>query len=201
MINQKQKVVFIDKDGTLIPDIPYNVNVDLIEIETTTIEGLKELKKQGFLFIVVSNQSGLAKGYFSEEDLKKVNERISGLLWQHRLTIDGFYYCPHHPEAVIKKYAVECDCRKPLPGLIYKAAKDFDIDLLQSWMIGDILNDVEAGKRAGCRTILLDNGNETEWIMNEWRTPDLTASNIYEAASLIKASSKKAVLHERMGRL
>ena len=87
------------------------------------------------------------------------------------------YYCPHYPDGKIQKYKIECDCRKPKPGLILQAAREHDIDLSNSWMIGDILNDVEAGNRAGCKTILLDNGNETEWIWNEIRTPAFIVNN------------------------
>jgi D,D-heptose 1,7-bisphosphate phosphatase len=190
-MNQQHKAIFIDKDGTLIPDIPYNVNVDLISIEPETIEGLQIMKALGFMLFIVSNQSGVARGYFNEADLEKVADKIESLLKPHQIYLDGFYYCPHYPNAVIKEYAISCNCRKPLPGLILKAAKQFKINFTRSWMIGDILNDVEAGKRAGCKTILLDNGHETEWILNPLRTPDLTAKNIKEAALLIKESSKK----------
>jgi D-glycero-D-manno-heptose 1,7-bisphosphate phosphatase len=196
----QHKAVFLDKDGTLIPDIPYNVNVDLIQIESEAIKGLKLLKEQEFLLVVVSNQSGIARGYFSEANLDKVWQKISDLLQPHQLSINGYYYCPHHPEGKMNPYAMDCDCRKPLPGLIFTAAAKLNVDLSQSWMIGDILNDVEAGKRAGCRTVLLDKGNETEWILNEWRTPDFTAPDFYTAALIIKENSQNTV-HERVDRL
>ena len=202
MVAQRHKAIFVDKDGTLIQDIAYNINVDLIEIEPEVVDGLKLLQKEGFLLIVISNQPGIAKGYFTEEDVKKVGEKISALLLPHHLKIEGFYYCPHHPEGNIKEYAVECECRKPLPGLILEAAANFNIDLTQSWMVGDILNDVEAGKRAGCRTVLIDNGNETQWVSNEWRTPDFTATNFREAALFITTNSGiPTVYHERVDRL
>ena len=194
-MSQQHKAIFIDKDGTLIPDIPYNVNVDLITIEPETIKGLQFLKEQGFLLIVISNQSGIAKGYFEEGDLKKVKNKIDSLLQPHQISIDEFYYCPHYPNAAIRKYAIDCDCRKPMPGLILRAAQDLNIDLSQSWIIGDILNDIEAGKRAGCKTILLDKGHETEWVLSPLRTPDFTAKNIMEAALLVKQYSKKLLLH------
>ena len=194
-MSQQHKAIFIDKDGTLIPDIPYNINADLITIEPETIKGLQFLKEQGFLLIIISNQSGIAKGYFEEGDLKKVKNRIDSLLQPHQVNIDEFYYCPHYPNAAIRKYAIDCDCRKPMPGLILRAAQDFNIDLSQSWMIGDILNDIEAGKRAGCKTILLDKGHETEWVLSPLRTPDFTAKNIMEAALLVKQYSKKLLLH------
>jgi len=191
-----RKAVFIDKDGTLIPNIPYNVNPDRIIIDNETIEGLKLLKEERFLLVVISNQAGIAKGYFEEKDLEQVWSKISAILQMHGLSIDAFYYCPHEPNGTIQQYAVICDCRKPLPGMIMKAASELKIDLSQSWMIGDILNDVEAGKRAGCSSILLHNGNETEWRMSEVRTPDFIAGNILEAASYIKIQCTKTVHYE-----
>ncbi|MBO9683842.1 MAG: HAD family hydrolase, partial [Flavisolibacter sp.] len=137
-----RKAVFIDKDGTLIPDIPYNVNPDRITIDNETIEGLRLLKEEGFLLVVVSNQAGIAKGYFEEKDLEQVWNKISAILQTHGLSIDAFYYCPHEPNGIVQQYAVVCDCRKPQPGMILKAASELKINLSQSWMIGDILNDV-----------------------------------------------------------
>jgi D,D-heptose 1,7-bisphosphate phosphatase len=179
------KAVFIDKDGTLIPDIPYNVNPDLITLSERAITGISLLRKQGFLLVVVSNQSGIAKGYFSEKELKQVWNKISSLLAEHQLSIDAYYYCPHAPDAAIEQYAVACDCRKPMPGMILKAANDLDIDTARSWMIGDILHDIEAGNRAGCKTILINNGNETEWKMTAMRKPTGVANDLEEAAHII----------------
>ncbi len=180
-----KKAIFLDKDGTLIPDIPYNVNPDLITLSETAIPALRLLKNENYLLIVISNQSGVARGYFTEKDLEPVSKKISDLLAKNDILIDGFYYCPHHEKGSVTEYSITCDCRKPLPGLILKAAKDFSANLSKSWMIGDILNDVEAGKAAGCRTVLIDNGNETEWIRNEKREPDFMAYNLLEAANLI----------------
>ena len=196
MNEYSRKAVFIDKDGTLIPNIPYNIDPERITIDDETIEGMRLLKDEGFLFIVISNQSGIAKGYFKEMDLEQVWNKISALLQRHEISIDAFYYCPHEPNAIVEQYAVECDCRKPLPGMILKAASQLKIDLSQSWMIGDILNDVEAGNRAGCSTVLIDNGNETEWRMSEERTPAFIAANILEAAVHIKMEVTKTVQYE-----
>jgi D-glycero-D-manno-heptose 1,7-bisphosphate phosphatase len=101
--------------------------------------------------------------------------------------LDGFYYCPHSPDGVITRYAIPCTCRKPMPGMLYRAAREHGLDLAQSWMVGDILDDIEAGRRAGCRTVLIDNGNETEWKRSPLRTPHLTAPNLYTAAAMIAA--------------
>jgi D-glycero-D-manno-heptose 1,7-bisphosphate phosphatase len=177
-----QKAVFLDKDGTLIHDVPYNVDPAKITLASGAMEGLQRIQEMGYLLIVVTNQAGIAKGYFSEEALTGVQLKISELLSAAKVRLDGFYYCPHHPEGSVAPYSRACACRKPMPGLLWQAAKDFHVDLSRSWMIGDILNDVEAGKRAGCRTILIDNGNETEWRLNQFRTPDYRLADLCEAA-------------------
>ena len=177
--------VFIDKDGTLVEDIPYNVKPGLIRFNPGAGMGLKKLKDHGFLLVLISNQSGVARGYFRESALEAVKQRIQELLQESGCQMDAFYFCPHHPDGVVTKYAISCPCRKPEPGMLLKAAKDLDIDLARSWMIGDILNDVEAGNSAGCKTILIDNGNETEWHRSEKRKPTATAAGISDAAEII----------------
>ncbi|MFW5878876.1 MAG: HAD-IIIA family hydrolase, partial [Myxococcota bacterium] len=100
----------------------------------------------------------------------------------------GFYYCPHHPQGAVEAYSTRCRCRKPAPGMLFDAAEELHLDLERSWLVGDILNDVEAGSRAGCRTVLVDCGNETEWIPGPGRRPDYIASDILEAAQFIARS-------------
>ena len=189
-MREMNKAVFIDRDGTLIKDIPYNTNPALIEFNAYAIETLALLKQKNFLLILISNQSGIAHEFFTINELEKMHQSIQQKLSKHKAGLDRIYYCPHHPEGKIKAVSFECNCRKPKPGLILQAAKEFDIDLNNSWMIGDILNDVEAGNTAGCKTILLDNGNETEWILKEKRMPLFTARNWKEI--------KSAVLHNKV---
>jgi D-glycero-D-manno-heptose 1,7-bisphosphate phosphatase len=191
-----KKAVFIDKDGTLIPDIPYNTNPDLISLSENSIEGLRELKKQGYLLVVISNQSGVARGYFKEEALSGIEKKLSNLLNEAGASLDGFYYCPHHPAGNVAGFNIRCECRKPASGMILKAAEDLDVDLSQSWMVGDILNDIEAGKQAGCQAILIDNHNETEWYINEIRTPDYTVDTINQAVEIILKPIKAIKDHE-----
>ena len=180
------KAVFLDKDGTLIDDVPYNVNPELINLKDGAVEGLQKLQRAGFKLIVISNQSGVARGYFAKEELEKVEHRIKEMLAGFGIKLDGFYYCPHHPEGRIAEYAIDCNCRKPLPGMLIKAAAEHHVNLKASWMIGDILNDVEAGNRAGCNSILIDNGGETEWIKNNpFREPEAVWANLKEAADFI----------------
>lgn len=181
----KRNAVFIDKDGTLIIDIPYNVEPEKIELCDGCLPGLKKLQDEGYLLVIVSNQSGIARGCFREEALTAVEMQIKRMLAPAGIQLDGFYYCPHHPDGIIKPYAMECECRKPQPGMLVRAARKLNIDLSSSWMIGDILNDIEAGNRAGCKSILIDNGNETEWVMNALRRPAARVKNINEAAGYI----------------
>jgi D,D-heptose 1,7-bisphosphate phosphatase len=177
--------VFLDKDGTVIVDVPYNVDPGLMRLTDGAAEGLRALHAAGYPLIVVSNQSGVAHGHFEEAALGPVEARLRDLLGGAGVPLTGFYYCPHHPQGAVERYAVACRCRKPAPGLVERAAREHHIDLARSWLIGDILNDVEAGKRSGCRTVLVDVGNETEWVLAPERTPDLRAATVAEAARLI----------------
>lgn len=180
-----RKAVFIDKDGTLITNVPYNANPDLITLEPGAAAALQLLRKNGYALVVVSNQSGIAHGYFDDQAMQAVEDQITKLLRWHGVQLDGFFYCPHHPNGSVKEYAIDCFCRKPKPGMLLQAAGQLGIDLEQSWMIGDILHDVEAGNRAGCRTVLLDNGNETEWVINRYRRPSYITDGLLGAAQLI----------------
>jgi D-glycero-D-manno-heptose 1,7-bisphosphate phosphatase len=172
------KAIFLDKDGTLINDIPYNVDPKLVTLANDSIEGLRRLQDLGYQLIVISNQSGIARGLFKPEDLNAVEQKLQELLSPHKIKLSAFFYCPHDDNN-------GCDCRKPKPGMILQAARQFNIDLSQSWMIGDILNDVEAGNKAGCHTVLINNGNETEWLITDDRQPSFLAKNLNQAAEII----------------
>jgi D,D-heptose 1,7-bisphosphate phosphatase len=179
------KAIFLDKDGTLVDNVPYNVEPRRIQLSSGAGPALRLLARLDYRFIVVSNQAGIALGRFPEDAMAAVSDRLADLLFRENLSLDGFYYCPHDPEGTVAPYSIACHCRKPLPGLLLKAAVEHDIDLRASWMIGDILHDVEAGNRAGCRTVLLDNGNETEWRLGPRRIPTRMAPDLYAAAVLI----------------
>lgn len=196
-INTMNKAIFLDKDGTLIKDIPYNSNPSLMRL-LPHVETLKVLQDAGYKLIVVSNQSGIAKGYFPENAIKNVRLKLQELLRQHTIQLDDFYYCPHFLEGIIKDYSHVCVCRKPLPGLLFQAALNHNIDLSQSWMIGDILHDVEAGNRASCKTILIDNGNETEWNLSDIRRPNYLVASMHEAVQVIFTHYIKQELWERI---
>lgn len=192
-----QRAIFLDKDGTLIEDVPYNVDPAQIRLAWQAGAALQLLQGLGYRLIVVTNQSGVARGQFTEAALGQVQARLGELLAQYGVALDGFYYCPHHEHGTVARYAVACTCRKPMPGLLLRAAQEHDIDLAQSWMIGDILNDVEAGHRAGCRAALIDNGNETEWTLSPARRPDLVARDLYEAAAGIAACERATACSPR----
>jgi D,D-heptose 1,7-bisphosphate phosphatase len=144
------------------------------------------------LLIVVSNQSGIALGKFSERDLFTVEDRIQELLQPCDVTVDAFYYCPHLPNGAVERYAKRCACRKPQAGLLLRAAEEWNIDLESSWLVGDILDDVEAGRRAGCGTMLIVNGNETEWRPSPARIPHAYVTNLMHATRLILAAEARA---------
>lgn len=179
-----RQAIFLDKDGTLLEDVPYNVEPRLIRLAPRAGEALRLLAPH-YRLMVISNQSGVAHGYFPESALAGVEQRLRQLLATFGVELAGSYYCPHHPQGQVAVYRSVCDCRKPQPGMLLRAALDHDIDLGNSWMVGDILDDIEAGRRAGCRTVLIDNGGETEWYVSADRQPDFTAGDLYEAAEWI----------------
>lgn len=188
-----RQAIFLDKDGTLIQDVPYNVNPEWIRFTPKAIEGLRLLHQAGYPLIVITNQSGVARGYFPETALVAVEQCLQELFAAIDVPLAGFYYCPHDPEGIVSPYAIKCDCRKPQPGLLKQAANIQQVSLPRSWFIGDILHDVEAGRAAGCRTILIDNGNETEWQLSPRRLPHHIVSNLWEAARLIIALDRRVV--------
>ncbi|MDQ6211983.1 D-glycero-alpha-D-manno-heptose-1,7-bisphosphate 7-phosphatase [Achromobacter insolitus] len=179
--------VFLDKDGTVLEDAPYNVDPGRMALAPHAFAGLSRLGTAGLALVVISNQSGVAKGLFTASALTAVQTKLASMFSVAGAHLDGFYWCPHHPEGVVAGYAVDCDCRKPRPGLLFRAARELDIDLEASWFIGDILDDVEAGNRAGCRSILLDVGHETEWREGPARTPHARAPDLDAAARIVLA--------------
>jgi histidinol-phosphate phosphatase family protein len=182
---RSRPAIFLDKDGTLVNDVPYNVDPARIHLCTGADNALARLSQVGYQFAVVSNQSGVARGFFDESALVAVEQRIRELLNSAGVALAGFYYCPHSIEGSVSVYAVDCDCRKPKPGLLQRAARELHLDLSRSWMIGDILDDIEAGHLAGCRSILLMNGGETLWDISGCRIPDHIAKGWDDAANWI----------------
>jgi len=177
--------VFLDKDGTLVEDIPYNVDPARIALVAGAPRALRRLAEAGCRLVVVTNQSGVARGLFPEAALEGLRRRLDALLTACGARLDGFYYCPHLPHGDVARYARACQCRKPADGMLRAAAADLGLDLGEAWLIGDILDDVEAGHRAGCHTILVDNGHETEWRPGPGRNPDFVVPTLEEAAAIV----------------
>jgi histidinol-phosphate phosphatase family protein len=175
--------VFLDKDGTLVEDVPYNVDPAKLRFTPNAVAGLKLLQAQGYRLIVVTNQPGIALGHFDRAALARLHAALKQMLAAEGITLHGFYACPHAASADPKR--PNCLCRKPAPGLLRQGAQAHHVDLARSWMVGDILHDVEAGRRAGCRTVLLDVGHETEWQMSPLREPHHRCRDLLEAAETI----------------
>lgn len=174
-----KKACFFDRDGVLIEEKNYISNPDDVILSDGAADAVRRMKKAGYLVIVISNQSGIARGYFTPEDLACVEKRMNDLLAAEGVTIDGYYYCYHHPKGCVKEYAIDCDCRKPKPGMILQAARDFGIDTAQSFMIGDKVDDLRAGFNAGCRmAALVRTGHGSEQDLGEFSGKVIDAAGL-----------------------
>lgn len=158
-LNNKQKAVFIDRDGTINKYVGFLRDTEQFELLEGVSEAIKTINQSGYLAVVVTNQPVIARGEVTYDGLQEIHNKMETLLGEDGAYLDGIYFCPHHPdsgyEGEIKELKIECECRKPKPGMLLKAAQDLNIDLEQSWMIGDGKNDIQAGKNAGCRTALI----------------------------------------------
>jgi D-glycero-D-manno-heptose 1,7-bisphosphate phosphatase len=154
-----REAVFLDRDGTLIEEVNYLASPEQVRLLPGAAEAVRRLNDAGLLVVVVTNQAGVARGYFPEIRVAEVHEHLSRLLGEFGAKIDAYYHCPHHPSEGVGAYRVDCDCRKPKPGLLLTAARELDIALSRSWMIGDKLSDAEAGAAAGCCTLLVRTGH------------------------------------------
>ncbi|MCK4297888.1 MAG: HAD family hydrolase, partial [Planctomycetes bacterium] len=150
-----KRAVFFDRDGTLIDEAGYLRRPEQVRLKPGAAQAVRRLKEAGFLVVVVSNQSGVARGLVTTEDVDRANQRLQELLGEQDAHIDAFYYCPHLPAGTVPAYAKQCECRKPKPGLLYEAAQDLDIDVTESFVVGDAVRDVEAGRSAGCHTVFV----------------------------------------------
>ena len=153
-----RRAVFLDRDGTINVEKDYLHKIEDFEFIPGAPEAIRSLKDAGFLVIVVSNQSGIGRGYFDEQAVEILHRHIQEALAHYGTSIDAFYFCPHHPDEGVGDYKIVCDCRKGVPGMLLQAAVEHNIDLQQSFMIGDKLADVEAGERADCQSILVKTG-------------------------------------------
>jgi histidinol-phosphate phosphatase family protein len=189
-----QRAVFVDKDGTLVDDVPHNVDPARLRFTPHALEGLRLLAANGYRLIVVSNQPGLAYGMFTRAQLTQLQLALVEMMQRDGVHLTDFYACTHAPGPAGRVAA--CLCRKPAPGLLHQAARAHHVDLRRSWMVGDTLDDIEAGRRAGCRSVLMDVGNETVWRMSPLRTPHHRAANLLEAAHTILAADHEGTPDE-----
>jgi D-glycero-D-manno-heptose 1,7-bisphosphate phosphatase len=172
------KIVFLDKDGTLIKNIHYSADPSRVEFLKGSINGLKRLQLAGYKFIIITNQPAIDMELFSATTFKAYMHFLREALAAYGIELLDWFACPHGTNS-------RCDCRKPEPGMILHALKIYEADPAECWMIGDILTDVEAGRRAGLRTILITNGNETEWDFERYRVPDFCGDDLDKAAAII----------------
>lgn len=181
-LKNKQKAIFLDRDGTINKYVGFLRKEEEFELIDGVAEAIKKINQSGFLAIVVTNQPVIARGEVTFEGLETIHNKMEMLLGKEGAYLDGIYFCPHHPhsgyEGEVKELKIDCDCRKPKPGMLLKAAEDFNIDLSQSYMIGDAENDIKAGKSAGCKTVLvIEAGSEQmEYCFNQ----DVTCASLIE---------------------
>lgn len=174
-LKNKQKAIFLDRDGTINKYVGFLRKEEEFELIPGVAEAVKKINKSGYLAIVVTNQPVIARGEVTYSQLENIHNKMETLLGKDGAYLDGIYFCPHHPhsgyEGEVKELKVDCDCRKPKPGMLLKATEDLNIDLSQSYMVGDSENDIGAGKAAGCKTVLLN----TEY---EYYGQDICVSNL-----------------------
>ena len=185
----KRPAVFIDRDGTISEEVGYVNHPTRFRVFPYSSEAIRILNDAGWLAIVITNQAGVARGYFSEDVILRIHDQLTRDLQNESARLDAIYYCAHHPSAGEPPYRLDCDCRKPKPGLIQQAAKDFDIDLTSSWMAGDRYSDIELARNAGLRSAFVLSGygrGEWEYQSQRWEhQPDLVCENLLEAVKSI----------------
>jgi len=190
------RAVFLDRDNTLIEDPGYINRPEQVKLLDGVAEALVELKSLGYKLVVVSNQSAVARGVVTEQVLREIHERLQQLLAEKAAQLDKIYYCPYHPDGVVAKYRKDSDWRKPQPGMLLAAAEEMDIDLAQSWMIGNRESDIEAGLGAGCKTILVDPSSQHKPArpdsLSTGAKPDHRSVNLREAVNIIKKYHRSA---------
>lgn len=185
----KRPALFIDRDGTISEEVGYINHPSRFRVFPYSAEAIRILNESGWLAILITNQAGVARGYFSEEVIQKVHDQLTRDLQNESARLDAIYYCAHHPSVGEPPYRFDCDCRKPKTGLIQQAAKDFEIDLPVSWMAGDRYSDVELARNAGLRSAFVLSGygrGEWEYQSSTWQhQPDLVCENLLEAVKSI----------------
>ncbi len=181
----QHRAVFLDRDGTIARDINYCRRVEDFEILPTVPQAIRLLNENGFKVVVITNQSGIARGYFTEQTLGLIHKKMHDELARYKARVDAVYFCPHHPDE-------DCLCRKPKPALLQQAAAEMGIDFTLSYMLGDRQMDIQAGKAVGCKTVLVITGSDREEYQLINQAPDYIASSLYEAAEWIIRDMKSS---------
>lgn len=189
MSARMRQAVFLDRDGTINEDVGYISQPEDVAMIPRAAEAIKRLNQAGLAVIVVTNQSGLARGYFGEGEMHAVQAEVERRLAEHGAHLDGFYFCPHLPEGDVEYLAIECDCRKPSSGMLIKAAQEHGVDLAGSFMVGDRLSDVACGKAVGARSIMVATGYDADDPAGVHETPDFQAADLAEAVDWILQQS------------
>jgi len=188
----KRRAVFMDRDGTISEEVGYVNHPSRYRVFPYAAEAVRLLNEAGWLAIMVTNQAGVARGYFTEEVIDAVHQALKLALSHQNAQLDAIYYCAHHPTVGESPYRVDCDCRKPKPGLIKTAAREFDIDLAQSWMVGDRYSDIELARNAGVHAGFVMSGygrGEFTYQRAAWKhEPDMVAEDLLEAVKKIVRS-------------
>jgi len=180
---KKNRAVFLDRDGTINEEVGYLSRIEELKIYENAAEAIRLVKEKGFLAIVITNQSGVARGYFTEEFIITVHNKINEYLNARGTSLDALYYCPHHPKYGNEHYRKECPCRKPEPGLLLMAAEDFNIDLKSSYVIGDMLRDIDTARRVGAKGVMVKTGYGRNVVATS--KPDYIAEDLLDAAKWI----------------
>lgn len=188
-----EKAIFFDRDDTLIEDPGYISSPEQVKLLPGVPRALIELKALGYRLVVVTNQSAVARGIVTEKVLGEIHRRLEQLLAEKNAFLDRIYYCPYHPEGAVKKYRQESDLRKPNPGMLLKAAEEMDLELGESWCVGNSGSDIEAGMRAGCKTILIDLPSRKLRLKPGEPRPDYKAINIKEVVNIVKKHHRTSI--------
>jgi len=182
-----KRAVFLDRDGTLIEESGYLERLERLVFFPYSVDAVRVLNRAGFLVVVVTNQAGIARGIVKESFVAEAHRHIATRLEAGGAKVDAFYYCPHYPTGTVEQYCTVCDCRKPQPGLLRRAAADLDIDLARSFVVGDRWHDLAAGHAVGARGVLVRTGlgKRDEWEPEPGTTPGAIVDNVMEAAAWI----------------
>jgi D-glycero-D-manno-heptose 1,7-bisphosphate phosphatase len=184
-----QTGIFIDRDGTINNEVDFLRTPDQLKLIPRSADAITELNKLNLKVFILTNQSGIARGLLTENDLRGIHNRLLQMLENQDARIDKIYYCPHHPEGSIEEFRKDCQCRKPKPGMLLTAAKEYNIDLSASYIIGDKMIDMQAGNNCGARTVLVLTGYgkaELEDCRKNGVRIDHIAENLYDAVKFIK---------------